>query len=148
MKKKILLAALAIVAAACVFSNAQSKKMAAELMVNQLLEAKTPQEKGKLLDPAQFRDTYVADTYRIVAKNREAIDKQFCYCYCAMNPKFNHKSLLSCYVDDHGANCDTCMTQARETAIMTKDGKSPREIAMYFKKKYVKEEGPEGHSHP
>ena len=147
MRKKLIAAALVLAAAAGAYAGAQTKKQAAELMINQLLEAKEPQETRKLMSPDQFMMPYVSETYQIAAKNREALDKQFCYCFCALNPMFKHKSLLSCFVDDHGANCGICMSQARETAIMTKAGKTPKEIAVYFKEKYAKNMDHMDHSH-
>ncbi|MDH4184038.1 MAG: PCYCGC domain-containing protein [Nitrospinota bacterium] len=144
MKHKLIFALAAILALIGGYTYAQSKQMAVDLTVERLIEAKVPQETGKLMDPATYRLPYIAETYKIAADNREALDKQFCYCYCALNPRFNHKSLLTCFTDDHGANCGVCMSQARETAEMTKAGKTPREIAMYFKEKYT---GPNSHNH-
>ena len=142
MKSKYIMAAVAVLAVFAAYSYAQSRQMAADLMMNQLLEAKQPQETGKLVDPGRYRIPYIAETYEIAAKNREALDKQFCYCYCSLNEKFKHKSLLTCFTDDHGANCGICMRQARETAAMTAAGKTPREIAAYFKEVYS-----ESHNH-
>jgi hypothetical protein len=33
-----------------------------------------------------------------------------CYCHCDRG--FGHKSLHSCFVDDHGANCSICLDEA------------------------------------
>lgn len=33
-----------------------------------------------------------------------------CYCYCDQG--FGHKSLHSCFVDDHAAHCDVCINEA------------------------------------
>jgi len=148
MKIKYILAVFTVaVAALTIFtgqSQAQSKQMAVDLMINHLLQAKKPQETRPLVDPDTYRIPYIAETYKIAGENRAALDKQFCYCYCALNEKFKHKSLLTCFTDGHGANCGICMRQARETAKMTKDGKTPKEIAMFFKKSYDK---PHDHKH-
>lgn len=152
MKMKYIYAILFVAAVAAVAissgkgaqAQSKSKQMAVDLMVNHLLEAKEPQETRPLVDPDTYRIPYISETYKIAAENREALDKQFCYCYCALNEKFKHKSLLTCFTDGHGANCGICMRQARETAQMTKAGKTPREIAMYFKETYDK---PHDHNH-
>ncbi len=34
------------------------------------------------------------------------------YCYCECEPAIGHKSLKSCFVDLHGANCGICQEQA------------------------------------
>lgn len=137
MRSLVIIMALAAAAMFTAEANAQSKQMAAELMVNYLLKAKEPQEIREIKDPGNYREMYVAETYAIAASNADALDKQFCYCYCALNPKVEHKSLKSCFVDDHGAHCGICMKQARTTAAMTKEGKSPKEIAEHFKEKYL-----------
>jgi hypothetical protein len=31
------------------------------------------------------------------------LDSIYCYCFCEESPAFRHKSLLSCYTDDHAA---------------------------------------------
>ena len=41
--------------------------------------------------------------YADAAKYPKQFDQVFCYCGCDKSP-FNHKSLLSCFTDDHGAN--------------------------------------------
>jgi len=147
MKYRYALIALAAVGAIAAFSGdtrAQSKQMAVDLMVNHLLQAKTPRETRPVVDPDTYRIPYISETYKIAAENREALDKQFCYCYCALNEKFRHKSLLTCFTDGHGANCGICMKQARDTDTMTREGKTPREIATYFKEKYGQ---PHDHDH-
>ncbi len=58
-------------------------------------------ETRSVLDPAIFfgitRTAYVA-----AKKYPEVMDQIYCYCGCD-EPPFNHKSLLSCFVTNHGA---------------------------------------------
>lgn len=54
------------------------------------------------LSPSIFNDPFVAETYRIAKDIPHVLDSLICYCFCN-EPPFNHKSLLSCYVDDHAA---------------------------------------------
>lgn len=42
-----------------------------------------------------------AEAYDIAKEIPEVLDQLYCYCRCAEN--FGHKSLLSCYVDNHAA---------------------------------------------
>ncbi|MDP2689384.1 MAG: PCYCGC motif-containing (lipo)protein [Deltaproteobacteria bacterium] len=34
------------------------------------------------------------------------------YCYCDCKKHFGHKSLLTCYVDEHAVYCDICIDEA------------------------------------
>lgn len=118
---------------------AQSNKQAAEIISKSLLEAQGPVETRPTLDPGLFAAVpQIAQTYQIAREMPRELDKQFCYCYCSVNPSFRHKSLLTCYTDGHAAQCGICMREAVETSELTKQGKSPAEIAAYFKAKYVK----------
>ncbi|MCP3677144.1 MAG: hypothetical protein GY721_06025 [Deltaproteobacteria bacterium] len=61
------------------------------------------------LSPALFTGR-VAKAYRIAREIPEVLDSLYCYCECKKH--FGHKSLLSCYVDKHGAYCDVCVEEA------------------------------------
>jgi len=118
---------------------AQSKKLAAEMIQNHLLEAKEPQETKPVLDHGIFaRNPVVASAYQAAKQIPRIMDKIYCYCNCAINPQFKHKSLLTCYTGEHASQCGICMNQALVTLEMTKAGKKPVEISEYFKKQYVK----------
>ncbi len=54
------------------------------------------------LSPTQFSDPFVAETYQIAKDIPHVLDSVKCYCLCEREP-FNHKSLLSCYVDTHAS---------------------------------------------
>ena len=61
----------------------------------------TGKETRPILDPAMFTgQTRLA--YAAAKKYPEVLNEVYCYCYCDQQP-FNHKSLLSCFVDRHGA---------------------------------------------
>ncbi len=55
------------------------------------------------LDPALFSDPYVKKAYQIAKEIPWVLDSIYCYCKCEESPAFRHKSLLSCYVDNHAA---------------------------------------------
>jgi hypothetical protein len=54
------------------------------------------------LSPSMFNDPFVAEAYQIAKDIPHVLDSLICYCLCD-RPPFNHKSLLSCFVDEHGA---------------------------------------------
>jgi hypothetical protein len=58
-------------------------------------------ETRPVLDPSMFRGT-IRSAYAAAKKYPEVLDQVYCYCYCDA-PPFEHKSLLSCFVDKHGA---------------------------------------------
>jgi hypothetical protein len=55
------------------------------------------------LDPGMFNDPMVKEAYRIAKEVPWVLDSIYCFCKCEESPVFKHKSLLSCYVDNHAA---------------------------------------------
>lgn len=72
------------------------------------------------LSPARFTGK-IASTYEIAREIPEILDSLYCYCDCKKH--FGHKSLLTCYVDDHAAFCDVCMDEAIRAYELFKQGK-------------------------
>ena len=70
--------------------------------------AETPQkgesyirrEKKPVLSPALFVGQ-TARAYRVAQEIPDVLDQLYCYCEC--DKHLGHKSLLSCFTDDHGA---------------------------------------------
>ncbi len=61
----------------------------------------TEKETKPVLDPSLFTGMTRA-AYAAAERYPDAMNEVFCYCYCD-KPPFNHKSLLSCFTDRHGA---------------------------------------------
>jgi len=57
-------------------------------------------ETRPVLDPSLFTGMARA-AYAAAKEYPEVLDQVFCYCTCD-EPPFNHKSLLSCFTDNHG----------------------------------------------
>ena len=55
------------------------------------------------LDPSLFNDPQVRKAYQVAKEIPWVLDSIYCYCKCEESPVFKHKSLLSCYVDNHAA---------------------------------------------
>ncbi len=53
------------------------------------------------LDPNQFQDARVKKAYQAAKQIPWVLDSIYCYCYC--EESFQHKSVLSCFVDEHAA---------------------------------------------
>lgn len=80
------------------------------------------------LQPPSKYTGRAADAYRIAEEIPGVLDQLYCYCKCKENPMFLHKTLLTCYTDDHASNCGSCMQEAEMASQMTKEGKTPAEI--------------------
>jgi len=59
-------------------------------------------ERRPVMPPSRYPDARVRQIYAMAAEHKDVLDKLYCYCYCD-RPPFNHKSLLTCYTNDHGA---------------------------------------------
>jgi len=61
-------------------------------------------EKRPTLDPNIFsNNAMIKKAYQIAKEIPWVLDSIYCYCFCEESPVFKHKSLLSCYVDNHAA---------------------------------------------
>jgi hypothetical protein len=57
-------------------------------------------ETRPVLDPSLFTGK-AREAYAAAKKYPDVMDQVFCYCKCE-EPPVNHKSLLSCFTDNHG----------------------------------------------
>jgi hypothetical protein len=64
---------------------------------------------GPTLDPGQFTGI-TRDAYRAVQQIPVTIAQLPCYCHCDRG--FGHKSLYSCFEDDHASHCAVCVNEA------------------------------------
>lgn len=77
------------------------------------------------LNPEKFNGK-TRDAYHIVGEVPQLIAQLPCYCYCDRG--FGHKSLHSCFVDDHAAHCAVCVDEALLAYNLQKRGLSPQQI--------------------
>lgn len=64
---------------------------------------------GPTLDPDKFTGV-TREAYRAVKQIPVTIAQLPCYCHCDRG--FGHKSLYSCYEDDHASHCAVCVNEA------------------------------------
>jgi Protein of unknown function with PCYCGC motif len=64
---------------------------------------------GPTLPPEKFTGL-TRDAYRAVKEIPQTIAQLPCYCYC--DKGMGHKSLHSCFEDDHAAHCAVCINEA------------------------------------
>ncbi|NQU63211.1 MAG: hypothetical protein HQ517_02850 [SAR324 cluster bacterium] len=84
-------------------------------------------EKKPVVDPMSYSQSRQIKAYTIAKQIPQVLDQLYCYCGCAQSIK--HKSLLSCYTDNHAANCGICMDEAELAAKMVERGDSMTRIA-------------------
>lgn len=81
---------------------------------------------GPTLDPEQFTGL-VRDAYRAVREIPQTIAQMPCYCHCDRG--MGHKSLYSCFEDDHAAHCAVCVNEALLALKLEKQDKlTPAQI--------------------
>ncbi len=97
------------------------------------LSAYVRREAKPTLAPALFVGK-TERAYRIAHDMPDVIDQLYCYCECDKHS--GHLSLLSCYTDNHAANCDICQDEALDAAQMQKQGYSVGKIRAYIDQKY------------
>ncbi|MEN3326175.1 MAG: hypothetical protein V7638_982 [Acidobacteriota bacterium] len=64
---------------------------------------------GPTLDPSSFTGI-TRDAYHAAREIPVTLAQLPCYCHCDQG--FGHKSLYSCFQDDHASHCDVCVREA------------------------------------
>ena len=78
------------------------------------------------LAPEQFTGI-TRDAYRAVREIPVTIAQLPCYCHC--DKGYGHKSLYSCFEDDHAAHCAVCVNEALLALKLQKEQKlTPAQI--------------------
>lgn len=89
----------------------------------------TPPESGLIpavLDPERFTGR-VRNAYRAAREIPRTIAQLPCFCHC--DKSTGHKSLHSCFEDEHGSRCAICIDEALTAYRLEKEEKlSPAEI--------------------
>ena len=82
-------------------------------------------EKRPILDARLFAKGYDAEApagYRIAAEMPATLDLLHCFCECKESQVFRHKTLLTCFTDNHAAGCGICLREALMAADLKKQG--------------------------
>ena len=80
---------------------------------------------GPVMPPEQLTGK-TRDAYRVVREIPQTIAQMPCYCHCDRG--FGHKSLHSCFEDDHAAHCAVCVDEALLAYRLQKQGLSAPQI--------------------
>ena len=81
---------------------------------------------GPTLNPDSFTGI-TRDAYRAARDIPVTLAQLPCYCHCDQG--FGHKSLYSCFQDDHASHCDVCVREALLALKLEREQKmSPAQI--------------------
>jgi hypothetical protein len=98
----------------------------AEAMPAHFEHAPSRSSLGPTLEPEKFTGL-VRDAYRAAREIPQTLAQLPCYCHCDRG--MGHKSLHSCFEDDHAASCATCINEALLARKLEKEQKlSPAQI--------------------
>jgi len=90
-------------------------------------------ERRAVLDPKRFADTRVYDpeaarAYEVARLHPATLDRLHCFCECQESLQFKHKTLLTCFTDEHAAGCGICIKEALLAAELKGRGALDEEI--------------------
>lgn len=121
---------IALIIAAWVYANNPSRSSNPQPKDG---SAYVRRETKPTLSPALFVGQTVK-AYQIAQEIPDVIDQLYCYCECDKHS--GHRTLLSCYTDNHAANCDICQDEALDAAKMKTQGYSMAQIRSRIDGKY------------
>ena len=104
-------------------------KSASQSIVQQVPAYHSTAPKGALppvLAAESFTDPLTKKAYAYAAKMKPVLYQLPCYCRC--DQAVGHTSLLSCYRDKHGAECETCKKELFYAYEQNRRGKTAPQI--------------------
>ncbi len=90
-------------------------------------------ETRPVLRPSRFTGK-IARAYRVAEEKRDLLDSLYCYCNC--KPNLGHKSLLTCYTNNHAEKCSICLNQALYANSKFKEGFDIAQVRKAVDKKF------------
>ena len=85
--------------------------------------------------PASAFTGKARDAYAAATEIPETLAQLPCYCHC--DQSFGHKSLHSCFVDDHASQCAVCVDEALLAYRLQKEeGMTPERVRQVIVDKY------------
>jgi hypothetical protein len=93
---------------------------------------------GLTLAPAQFSGK-TRQAYTVAKEIPDTLAQLPCYCHC--DQSFGHKSLHSCFEDDHASQCAVCTDEALLAYRLEKQEKlTPEQVRKIIIEKYSSEQ--------
>lgn len=89
---------------------------------------------GPTLEPAQFFGK-AREAYQVAKKIPGTLAQLPCYCHC--DKSFGHKSLHTCFEDDHASHCAVCVDEALLAyQLQTQEKLTPQQVRDRIVKEY------------
>jgi hypothetical protein len=143
MKTKVSLVSLLIIVASLMAACGQDtttvkKKPARETSQRNRVPAFSDAAGARNLPPTLPPERFIGPTreaYKVVREIPETIAQLPCYCHCDVG--FGHKSLYTCFQDEHASQCAVCVSEAlmaydlQKNSAMTPTQIRERIIAQY-----------------
>ena len=83
-------------------------------------------ERRPVLDSKLFADPRfdkeVVPAYEVARKYPRTLDRLHCFCECQESMIHRHKTLLTCFTNDHAAGCGICLREALMAAELKEKG--------------------------
>ncbi|MGI9165533.1 MAG: CYCXC family (seleno)protein [Pyrinomonadaceae bacterium] len=96
--------------------------------------ASQAQQLAPTLTPAQFVGK-TREAYMVAKQIPQTLAQLPCYCHC--DQSFGHKSLQTCFVDDHAAHCAVCVDEALLAYRLQKEQRlTPEQVREIIIEKY------------
>jgi hypothetical protein len=116
----------------------------AKLRVPAYQSAEESRKLRETLNPAQFFGK-AREAYQVARKIPATLAQLPCYCHC--DQSFGHKSLHTCFVDDHASHCAVCVDEALLAyQLQTEEQLSAEQVRERIVEKYSTGHG-HGHGH-
>jgi hypothetical protein len=109
--------------------NPAAAKSAAQAKVEEVPAYHSTLPKGALpatLPASGFADPLTKKAYAVAAKLKPVLYQLPCYCHC--DQAAGHTSLLSCYRDLHGSECEICKKEVFYAYEQNRRGKTAPQI--------------------
>ncbi len=88
-------------------------------------------ERHPVLNPLLFQtgpEPDVPRAYEAARRFPDTIDRIHCFCECKENQREGHKTLLTCFTNEHAAGCGVCQKEALLAAQLKDRGISDDEV--------------------
>jgi Protein of unknown function with PCYCGC motif len=97
---------------------------------------------GPTLEPTEFFGK-AREAYQVAKKIPQTLAQLPCYCHC--DQSFGHKSLHTCFEDDHASHCAVCVDEALLAyQLQSQQNLSPEQVRDVIIEKYS---GGHDHAH-
>ena len=90
-------------------------------------------ERGVVLDPIRFAKGFEPDvkaSYEAARKYPDMLDRLHCFCECKESAREHHKTLLTCFTNEHAAGCGICQHEALLAARLKDQGASDADVEL------------------